>query len=128
MIIIGIMFMFIGFILCLTIIGSIFGIPMMMFGFLIAAVGAFRRRKTVITNVVNVTHTPQAPTPDFDRRPVQPIRQLKNSTSTASNFSASPKFIDETTTLRTCTNCNTENSSDNRFCTNCGNSLGAAIA
>jgi hypothetical protein len=67
MVIAGIVLIVVGLLISLTIIGSIFGIPMMMFGLLLCLIGALRRRRTVITNVVHVTNVsaPQAPNPGW---------------------------------------------------------------
>lgn len=63
-----------GFLISLSIVGAIVGIPMMLIGFVMVAVGG--HRKTVITNVVQVSHN--APSPqlslDHDDRFDQPRR------------------------------------------------------
>ncbi len=48
-----------GLLLCFSIIGAFIGIPMMIVGAILCAVGG--RRKTVITNVVQVSNIPGAP-------------------------------------------------------------------
>jgi hypothetical protein len=54
--VIGAIFLMIGFLLSLTILGAFIGVPMMLVGALLVAFGG--RRKTVITNVVTVQGVP----------------------------------------------------------------------
>src|ERR1043165_512426 len=54
--IVGAIFIVLGFLVCLTIIGISFGLGMMFIGGLVVVFGG--RRKTVITNVVQVTNAP----------------------------------------------------------------------
>lgn len=69
--IIGGMLVLLGLLFCFTIIGAFIGIPMMLVGAILLAIGG--RRKTVITNVVQVTNAPGMPADQFlfqdDRRP-----------------------------------------------------------
>ena len=59
--------------LCLTVIGSVIGIPLILIGGIFMSIGIFSRRKTVITNVVQVSSAPQvvppAPASRFSARP-----------------------------------------------------------
>lgn len=57
MIIAGVILLIFGFLFCVTIIGAIFGIPMIIVGIALVIGGAFRH-KTVIQNVVTVTNAP----------------------------------------------------------------------
>jgi Family of unknown function (DUF5362) len=54
--VLGAILIVIGLICCLTIIGAIFGIPMILIGIVLVALGG--RRKTVINNVVTVSNSP----------------------------------------------------------------------
>ncbi len=58
----GVILIIVGLLLCLTIVGALIGIPMMMVGGSLVFWGLlFGRRKTVITNVVQVSNSPGAP-------------------------------------------------------------------
>lgn len=119
MLFIGVFFMFIGFLLSLTIIGAVIGIPIMIFGSFFIIAGVFRRRKTVITNVIQVTNAPQmpAPAPEPQRAP-QPVRYVETP--------ATPKAIEAS--QKACASCNTDNVADSRFCINCGTPFPLATA
>lgn len=52
----GLILIFIGFLLSLTIFGAVIGIPLMIVGAILCGLGRFRSR-VVIKNVVNVTNT-----------------------------------------------------------------------
>lgn len=53
---IGVAFIVLGFLFCLTIIGAFIGIPMILLGVVLCVAGAFRR-KTIIQNVVTVQNS-----------------------------------------------------------------------
>jgi len=53
--IMGVVFIFVGLLLCLTFFGAIVGVPLILVGWVMVVMGG---RKTVITNVVNVTNVP----------------------------------------------------------------------
>jgi len=53
----GVIFMFVGLLLCLTIFGAVIGVPMMIVGFGMIVASLVGRRKTVITNVVHVSNS-----------------------------------------------------------------------
>jgi len=55
----GVILMFVGLLLCLTIFGAVIGVPMMIVGFGMIVVSLVGRRKTVITNVVHVSNGAQ---------------------------------------------------------------------
>jgi uncharacterized protein DUF5362 len=59
--ILGVIFILVGLVLCLTIVGAIFGGLLIIIGIVLVAVGG--RRKTVITNVINVANTPTGAVP-----------------------------------------------------------------
>ena len=61
-----------GLILCLTIIGAFFGIPMILIGIVLVALGG--RRKTIIQNVVTVTNTSH-PSPHLASMSESDLRQ-----------------------------------------------------
>jgi len=62
MIIFGFFLQFIGFLFCLTVIGAIVGVPLILIGGVVVVFGFFGRRKTVIQNVVTVQNVaPAAP-------------------------------------------------------------------
>jgi hypothetical protein len=79
LLILGLATWFFGFLLCFTIILAPIGWMLMFIGGIMAIVGLVGRRKTIITNVVQVSNTPglgmQANIPlDFDgRQPMQTI-------------------------------------------------------
>jgi hypothetical protein len=56
----GVALILIGLLFCLTIIGAIIGIPMILAGVSLCFWGLVLGRKTVIQNVVTVTNAPQA--------------------------------------------------------------------
>jgi hypothetical protein len=58
MIVAGVIFVVIGLLLCVTIVGAIIGGPMIFLGCIFLIVGALSRRKTTITNVVQVSTMP----------------------------------------------------------------------
>ena len=124
MLILGFIFMFIGWLLSLTIIGALLGIPLMILGSLFAFIGfimLLTRRRTVITNVVQVTNAPQAPMLDATSRPRPPADYVERR-PVPSN--AMPRVIDAVAgDEKTCVSCNTNNTTDSRFCTNCGAAL-----
>ena len=57
----GVVLIVIGLIFCLTIIGAIIGIPMILAGASLCFWGAVLGRKTVIQNVVTVSNAPAPP-------------------------------------------------------------------
>jgi hypothetical protein len=57
MAIFGAILIVVGLFFCLTIVGAVFGIPMILIGIICVVVGMMRRR-TVITNVVQVSNVP----------------------------------------------------------------------
>jgi hypothetical protein len=59
--ILGVVFILVGLLLCLTIFGAFVGIPLIIVGCILVVVGG--RRKTVITNVINVANTPSGAIP-----------------------------------------------------------------
>ncbi len=69
MVIVGIVFIILGFLISLTIVGAIIGIPLMMLGVLFCVLGAFRRR-TVINNVITVAGPSPAPPQYYPRQPL----------------------------------------------------------
>jgi hypothetical protein len=58
MIVLGIILIVFGLLLCLTIIGAPIGFFLIFMGFICLAIGAVSRRRTVITNVVQVSNVP----------------------------------------------------------------------
>jgi hypothetical protein len=66
--ILGAILIVVGFLFCLSIVGAVIGIPLMIIGLIFVVVGG--RRKTIITNVVTVSNAPHA-RPD-DNRTHQP--------------------------------------------------------
>ena len=60
----GVILIVFGLLLCLTIVGAFFGVPMFIIGIVLVAMGG---RKTVITNVVTVQTAPGSKS-DFDMR------------------------------------------------------------
>jgi len=72
---IGGILVLIGLLFCFSIIGAFIGIPMMIVGGILCAVGG--RRKTVITNVVQVSNAPGIPGNHFSSQEAQaPVRYL----------------------------------------------------
>ena len=61
MLIFGGILSMLGFLLCLTIIGAVIGIPLIVIGSIFMMMGLFGRRKTIITNIVTVQHGPAPP-------------------------------------------------------------------
>jgi len=61
MIVFGFILSFIGFLLCLTFIGAVLGVPLIFIGSLMVLFGFLGRRKTVIQNVVTVHNVSSAP-------------------------------------------------------------------
>jgi len=59
--IIGVVFILVGLLLCLTIFGALVGVPLIIVGAVLVVAGG--RRKTVITNVINVANTPTGAIP-----------------------------------------------------------------
>jgi len=59
--IVGVIFVLIGFVLCLTIVGFFFGLLLILVGLVMIVMGG--RRKVIITNVVNVANTPTGTVP-----------------------------------------------------------------
>jgi hypothetical protein len=59
--ILGVILIFVGLLACLTIVGAFVGIPLMIVGAILLVVGG--RRKTIITNVINVANTPTGGVP-----------------------------------------------------------------
>jgi len=83
------------------------------------------RRKTVITNVVQVTNTPHAVAPNFQTPP----RQSDFVDASTAQTRIAPKQTEPAAlSEKNCSSCNASNSSDSRFCTNCGASLSSVLA
>ena len=86
--IVGIVFIVLGFLISLSIVGAVFGIPMMLLGAVFAGVGG--RRKVVINNTVTVANTSPAE-PRYQVEPNSaakaPVRDL---TSVSSPVLAAP--------------------------------------
>jgi hypothetical protein len=59
--ILGVILILIGLLACLSIVGAILGVPMIIIGIVLVLLGG--RRKIVITNVVNVANTPTGTIP-----------------------------------------------------------------
>lgn len=59
--ILGVIFILVGLLLCLTIVGAAFGLVFIIVGAILVVAGG--RRKTVITNVINVANTPSGGVP-----------------------------------------------------------------
>jgi hypothetical protein len=57
----GVIFILVGLLACLSIVGAVIGIPLIIVGLVLDVVGG--RRKTIITNVVNDTNTPTGAAP-----------------------------------------------------------------
>lgn len=87
----GVALILIGLLFCLTIIGAIIGIPMILAGVSLCFWGLVLGRKTVIQNVVTVTNAPQAapayappqpaalPEPEQGRIQAAPMQQIPDS-------------------------------------------------
>lgn len=84
----GVALILIGLLFCLTIIGAIIGIPMILAGVSLCFWGLVFGRKTVIQNVVTVTNAPQPyappqpaalPEPDQGRIQAAPMQQIPDS-------------------------------------------------
>jgi hypothetical protein len=130
MIIFGAILMFVGFVLCLTIIGAFLGVPIMILGMIFFVAGFLGRRKTIITNVVQVTNAPSPPAPLSPARApefAQPSLGLSSAPQFAPSNSQAPLL--ERSGLRVpsaaqiCSSCNSQNDSGSRFCNNCGTPL-----
>jgi hypothetical protein len=122
MAIVGVVFLLVGFIFCLTIIGAFIGGPMMFLGAIFLVFGLFGRRKTVITNVVHVTNTSQPAqawqNPAASAAPVAgSVAQVAPAYAPAPQLAHAPKQ---------CVSCNTQNDHSGRFCNNCGAVLAPA--
>ena len=66
--IVGVILVLLGLVLCFTIIGIFFGIPMILIGITLIALGG--RRKTIIQNVVTVSNAPYAGQPQSPLGPL----------------------------------------------------------
>jgi hypothetical protein len=75
--IVGVILVLIGLVLCLTIIGIFFGIPMILIGIVLIALGG--RRKTIIQNVVTVSNAPYAGQPHDASTNLAPQARLQTS-------------------------------------------------
>lgn len=109
-----------GFLLCLTIFGAVIGIPLMFLGFIFMAIGfALRRRKTVITNVVQVSNAPQPvpayPTPQY----AAPVARDGEKSSVAS------RVLYSRSAEKPCPQCRAANDDASKFCRECGSRLDA---
>jgi hypothetical protein len=106
----GAVLVFLGLLFSLTVIGAIIGIPMMIAGAIMMAVGVFGRRKTIITNVVQVSNAPGA--------------QPAPANAVSLGVSAGPTAMSAVN----CGACTTVNETTSKFCRNCGSVLAAAPA
>jgi hypothetical protein len=83
--IVGAMLILLGLLLCLSIVGAIVGIPMILIGAVLVAIGG--RRKVVITNTVTVANTmpvaTRSPVDDAPLRSVRPAERLPPSFSSS---------------------------------------------
>jgi hypothetical protein len=66
----------VGLLFCLTVFGAVIGIPMIIIGIVLLAIGG--RRKTVITNVVQVSN--HGPSPQFSMQPEARLSQRSRDT------------------------------------------------
>jgi hypothetical protein len=100
----GFIILIIGLLFCLTIIGAVLGIPMMIVGSIMVAISFFGRQKTTITNVVQVAggSYQEAPTP-----PTHPVQ----SATRASQQVSTGKF---------CSECGAAVKEESAFCEQCG--------
>jgi uncharacterized protein DUF5362 len=73
--IIGVILVLIGLVLCFTIIGIFFGLPMILIGIVLIALGG--RRKTIIQNVVTVSNAPYAGQPQDSSANLAPQARLQ---------------------------------------------------
>jgi hypothetical protein len=73
--IIGVILILIGLVLCFTIIGIFFGVPMILIGIVLIALGG--RHKTIIQNVVTVSNAPYAGQPQGSGANLAPQAQLQ---------------------------------------------------
>ena len=112
----GAVLMFMGLLFSLTIIGAIIGVPMMIGGAIMMGVGVFGRRKTMITNVVQVSNVPGA-------HPGNAVSLGTIATGTVPVSTPTPSPA-----LTNCAACTTANESTGKFCKNCGAALAAAPA
>jgi hypothetical protein len=118
MVIFGVLLILFGFLCCLTIVGAILGIPLMLVGVVCVAVGG--RRRTVIQNVVHVTNAP-------DYRPAQPsmappspaVMPQTLAPQVLAEASRRPMLQNAANTEQ-CPSCNAPNDPGGRFCNNCG--------
>ena len=120
MLIFGAILFVLGVLFCITIIGAVVGFPLMFIGGIFMSIGMFTRRRTVITNVVQVASAPQpvpytpappAPAqlrPDVIRQP-EPAPALKE---------AQPSVLPGSG--KACPKCASNNALESRFCTECG--------
>lgn len=121
MLIFGAILFILGLLFCLTIIGAVVGFPLMFFGGIFMSIGMFTRRRTVITNVVQVATPQPAPIlhqPILQYAPV-PVPQAPVPAAPA------PAPLTHDAETKSCTSCAAQNSADNRFCTECGAALPA---
>lgn len=114
----GVILLIIGFLFSVTIIGAFIGVPMMMIGGILLIVGAFGRRRTIITNVVQVS-TPAPVQPQS--APYSPNYNVSAVSPAIAN--APPPAL--AAAARHCTSCNAPNDPNGRFCNNCGSALAA---
>ena len=129
MLIFGGVLVLLGFLLCLTIIGSIIGVPLIMLGSIFMFIGLLGRRKTVITNVIQVSNTvpaaPLSPPPLRQAIPAPAQYTAPVSLAPVSVAAAATPLIQDAQTKH-CAACSSRNLSDNRFCTECGAALSMA--
>jgi hypothetical protein len=124
MAVVGIIFLLMGFIFCLTIIGTFIGAPMMFLGAVFLIVG-LSRRKTVITNVVQVTNT--APAQAWQDRAASPAQGASSAPQAIPAGVQAPQLANsEMRAQKQCISCNSQNDPSGRFCNNCGAALAPA--
>lgn len=105
----GLIFMFIPFV------GWLLGLPMMVTGAVLCAVGAGRSRQTVIHNTVAYSTTHPHPPGPY----AQPMSGTAVATAPVAN---APTAL---TGLRACPSCGAQSSASGRFCNHCGTQLPA---
>jgi hypothetical protein len=92
-VIIGLILLIFGFFLCLSIVGAVIGIPMMIVGVIVMALGG---RRVVVKNIVtvsNVTHSPAQSAPiGWEAQSAAPARATPNTSPTHA-----PRIVGPTT-------------------------------
>lgn len=124
MLIFGAILFVLGVLFCMTIIGAVIGLPLMFIGGFFMSIGMFTRRRTVITNIVQVAAAPQ-PAPIFHQPIPQAIPAFVPQAPIPTAAPASASLVHDAQT-KNCAACASQNNADNRFCTECGAALPAA--